>query len=297
MNATAERRPLGPFSVSPVGFGAMRLTGPNVFGPPENRADAIALLREAVELGVDHIDTAQYYGPDVVNELIREALHPYSPHLVLVSKVGARRDGHGGVLADDEPRQLRRGIEENLETLCLDALPIVNLRLMRGTEPDALFDEQLGAMIAARDDGLIQAIGLSNVTLAHLLRALRDTEIACVQNAFHLANRSSQPVLDECTRRGIAFVPFAPLGSGSADTKAVLAAPQVARIAARLGCTPAQIALAWLLAVSPNVLLIPGTSSRRHLIENLVATRIRLDAEAMQQLSAERITRPSGSRR
>ena len=288
-----NNRPLGPFSVSPIGFGAMRLTGANVFGPPENRAGAIALLREAVELGVDHIDTAQYYGPDVVNELIREALHPYPPQLVLVSKVGARRDQQGGVLADDAPEQLRRGIEENLKTLCLDALPIVNLRLMRGTEPDALFDDQLGAMISARGDGLIQAIGLSNITLAHLVQALRVTDIACVQNAFHLANRAAQPVLDECTRRGIAFVPFAPLGSGSADTKAVLAAPQVVRAATRLGCTPAQVALAWTLTVSPNVLLIPGTSSRHHLRENLDATYIRLDADAVRQLTSP-MTRPSG---
>jgi len=213
-----------------------------------------------------------------------------------VSKVGARRDQRGGVLADDAPEQLRRGIEANLETLAVDALPIVNLRLMRGTEPDALFDDQLGAMISARDDGLIQAIGLSNVTLAHLVRALRVTDIACVQNAFHLANRAAQPVLDECTRRGIAFVPFAPLGSGSADANAVLAAPQLARVAARLGCTPAQVALAWTLTVSPNVLLIPGTSSRHHLRENLDATRLRLDADALRQLSTDVMTRPSGER-
>jgi aryl-alcohol dehydrogenase-like predicted oxidoreductase len=272
-------------TVHRMGYGAMQLAGPNVFGAPDDPAAAIAVLRAAVAAGVDHIDTAQYYGPDVVNELIREALSPYPPQLVLVSKVGARRDQRGGVLADDAPEQLRRGIEANLETLAVDALPIVNLRLMRGTEPDALFDDQLGAMISARDDGLIQAIGLSNVTLAHLVRALRVTDIACVQNAFHLANRASQPVLDECTRRGIAFVPFAPLGSGSADANAVLAAPQLVRVATRLGCTPAQVALAWTLAVSPSVLLIPGTSSRRHLRENLDATRLRLDADALRQLS------------
>jgi aryl-alcohol dehydrogenase-like predicted oxidoreductase len=274
----------------------MQLPGPGVFGPPRDRPEAVRVVRRAVELGVDHIDTAQYYGPDVVNELIREALSPYPPQLVLVSKVGARRDQRGGVLADDAPEQLRRGIEANLETLAVDALPIVNLRLMRGTEPDALFDDQLGAMISARDDGLIQAIGLSNVTLAHLVRALRVTDIACVQNAFHLANRASQPVLDECTRRGIAFVPFAPLGSGSADANAVLAAPQLVRVATRLGCTPAQVALAWTLAVSPSVLLIPGTSSRRHLRENLDATRLRLDADALRQLSTDVMTRPSGER-
>jgi aryl-alcohol dehydrogenase-like predicted oxidoreductase len=173
-----DTRPLGPFVVSPIGFGAMRPTGPNVFGPPKDRGDALILLREAVQSGVDHIDTAQYYGPNVVNELIREALHPYPAELILVSKVGARRDRDGGVLTDDEPRQLRQAIEENLRTLGVEALPIVNLRLMRDTGPDAFFDDQLDAMISARDDGLIKSIGLSNVTLAHLL-ALRFTEVAC----------------------------------------------------------------------------------------------------------------------
>ena len=281
-----DKRPLGPFSVSPIGFGAMRLTGPNVFGPPRNRAEAVAVLREAVDRGVDHIDTAQYYGPDVVNELIREALHPYPPGLVLVSKVGAGRDRDGGVFRDDEPRQLRRGIEENLRTLGVDALPVVNLRLMRDTGPDAFFDDQLDAMISARDDGLITSIGLSNITLGHLLHAVRFTEVACVQNAYHLANRLSQPVLEECTRRGIAFVPFAPLGFGQSGPDSVLARPQVEREAARLGITPAQVALAWTLAASPNVLLIPGTSSLDHLRENLAVTNVHLDAEAVTRLSA-----------
>ena len=182
-----NHRPLGPFSVSPIGFGAMRLTGPNVFGPPRDHANAIAVLREAVERGVDHIDTAQYYGPDVVNDLIREALHPYPPRLVIVTKVGASRDARGGIFAADEPEQLRQGIEDNLRSLAVDRLAVVNLRLMRPGQPDALFDDQLGAMISARDDGLIASIGLSNVTLEHLLHALRVTDVACVQNAFHLA--------------------------------------------------------------------------------------------------------------
>lgn len=280
-----DRRRLGPFSVSPIGFGAMRLTGPNVFGPPRDRAGALAVLREAVDRGVNHIDTAQYYGPDVVNELIREALHPYPPELVLVSKVGAGRDREGGVSTADEPEQLRRGIEENLRTLGVDTLPVVNLRLMRDTGPDAFFDDQLAAMISARDDGLITAIGLSNITLAHLLHALRFTEVACVQNAYHLADRRSQPVLDECTRRGIAFVPFAPLGFGMFGPDSVLGRPQVEREAARLGVTEAQVALAWTLAASPNVLLIPGTSSVEHLRENLAAAAVHLDAEAVSNLS------------
>jgi len=277
-----ERRALGPFSVAPVGLGAMQLAGPNVFGPPKDRAAAIALLREAVEAGVDHIDTAEYYGPHVVNELIRAALHPYPSGLVLVSKVGARRGADGEVLLADEPEQLRRGIEDNLRTLGVEQLAVVNLRLVRDGGPDTRFDDQLAAMVAARDDGLIEAIGLSNVTLAHVLHALNSTELACVQNAFHPANRASSPVLEECNRRGIAFVPFAPLGSGGAS---VLRAPHVVEVAHRLACTPSQVALAWALDVSPNVLLIPGTSSPRHLHENLDASTVRLDEDARHRLS------------
>jgi pyridoxine 4-dehydrogenase len=279
------RRPLGPFSVSAIGFGAMRLTGPGVFGPPTDRDEALAVLREAVDSGVDHIDTAQFYGPDVVNELIREALYPYSENLILVSKVGAQRDRNGRVLAAQEPAQLRQGIEDNLRTLGIDALPVVNLRLIGGSEPDAFFDDQLAAMIAARDDGLITAIGLSNITSAHLLHALRVTDVTCVQNEFHLGSRGSQLVLDECTRRGIAFVPFASLGFGVPGPDGVLSRPGVVREAARLSVTPAQVALAWALAVSPSVLVIPGTSSRGHLRENLAASSVHLDDETVRRLS------------
>ena len=260
----------------------MRLAGPNVFGPPANRNDAITLLRAAVDLGVDHIDTAQYYGPDVVNELIRDALHPYPPELVLVSKVGAKRGKRGEVFADDEPGRLRQGIEDNLRTLGTNRIGIANLRLMRKSGPDSLFDDQLEAMMLARDDGLIRAVGLSNVSLAHLIHALKFTEIACVQNEFHPADRTSQPVLDECARQGIAFVPFAPLGFGSSS---VLGNITLARVAAQSGCTPAQACLAWQLAMAPNVLLIPGTSSLGHLHENLVATGVRLDEHAFRLIS------------
>jgi pyridoxine 4-dehydrogenase len=279
------RRPLGPFSVLPVGFGAMQLAGPGVFGPPRDYDGAIRLLREAIDLGVDHIDTAQYYGPDVVNQLIRDALFPYPAGLILVSKVGARRDSRGGIFAFDQTSELRQGIEDNLRTLGVDRLPVVNLRLMRNSTPDAFFDEQLAAMITARDDGLIQAIGLSNVTLAHLVHALRVTDVACVQNAFHLANQSSRPVLDECTRRGIAFVPFAPLGSGSLAHDPGASTSQAAQVATRLGCTPAQLAIAWTLAVSPHTLVIPGTSSIAHLRENVAAMTVSLDAAALAQLT------------
>jgi aryl-alcohol dehydrogenase-like predicted oxidoreductase len=287
-DSAARTRPLGPFVVSPIGFGAMRLAGPNVFGPPKDRGAALAVLRAAVDRGVDHIDTAQYYGPDVVNELIHQALYPYPPELVLVSKVGARRDSSGGVLVDDEPAQLRRAIEDNLRALGVDQLPVVNLRLMRGTAPDAVFEQQLAAMVAARDDGLIGAIGLSNASLAHLLHAVRSVEIACVQNAFHPLNRSSQPVLEECTRREIAFVPFAPLGSGQVGPGSVLGDTQVARVAARHGCTPAQVTLAWALAMSPAVLVIPGTSSLSHLHENLAASEVHLDPEDLRELDPHR---------
>jgi pyridoxine 4-dehydrogenase len=281
MEPQPEQRWLGPFPVAPIGFGAMHLTGPGVFGPPADRSEALLLLREVVDSGVNHIDTAQFYGPDVVNELIREALYPYPTDLVLVSKVGARRDKRGGIFAYDEPAQLRDGIEENLRALGLDSLPVVNLRLMRGRDPDAYFEDQLVAMMAARHDGLIDAIGLSNVSLQQLVYALRSTDIACVQNPYHLANRSSQPVLEECTRRGIAFVPFAPLGSGGAS---VLGLPQLRQVAERLGCTPAQVAIAWALRAAPNVVLIPGTSSRRHFRENLAASGVLLDADALQAL-------------
>jgi len=284
----SNRRQLGPFSVAPLGYGAMRLAGENVFGPPKDRREAVALLREAVERGVDHIDTAQYYGPDIVNELIHEALYPYPPELVIVSKVGAGRDARAGIFAADSPTELRRGIEDNLRTLRIDTLPVVNLRLMRTSGPDAYFDDQLTAMMSARDEGLIASIGLSNITLDHLLHALASTDIACVQNAFHLLNRLSQPVLDECTRRGIAFVPFAPLGSGETGATSVLAAPRVVRVAARLGCTAAQLVLAWTLGVAPNVLLIPGSSSRDHLRENLAAADLHLDPDAGAELASVR---------
>ena len=244
------------------------------------------VLQLALELGVDHIDTAHYYGPVVVNQLIREALAPYPSNLVIVSKVGARRDDRGGIFAYDEPAQLREGIEENLRTLRVDSLPVVNLRLMRGTPPDAFFDDQLAAMVAARDAGLIENLGLSNITLAHLTHALQFTSVACVQNAFHPADRRSVPVLDECTRQGIAFVPFAPLGSGARGSGSALDGVAVQRVAARLGCSPAQVALAWALGASPQVLLIPGTGSAAHLRENVAATSIQLDAQAVAELDA-----------
>jgi aryl-alcohol dehydrogenase-like predicted oxidoreductase len=279
-----QRYRLGTHTVSRIGFGAMQLPGPGVFGPPRDRNEAIAVLRRADELGVDHIDTAEYYGPAVANELIKAALYPYRDNLAIVSKVGARRDAGGGILRYDSPGELRAGIEDNLRTLAADRLAAVNLRLMDNAEPDQHFDDQLGAMMQARDEGLIGGVGLSNVTREHLLHALAQTDIVCVQNPLNLADLTSMPVLEECHKRGIAFVPFFPLGSGFARNNPVLGSPDVIATATRLGCTPAQIALAWLLRLRPNVLLIPGTSSVRHLEENMAVANIELDAEARQLL-------------
>jgi pyridoxine 4-dehydrogenase len=279
-----HRYRLGTQTVSRIGFGAMQLPGPGVFGPPRDRDAAIAVLRRAAELGADHVDTAQFYGPAVANELINAALYPYPPGLAIVSKVGARRDAVGGILRYDAPAELRAGIEDNLRTLAVDHLAAVNLRLIDNAEPDQRFDDQLGAMMRARDDGLIGGVGLSNVTREHLLHALAQTDIACVQNPLNLADLTSMPVLEECNKRGIAFVPFFPLGSAFARSNPVLGNPGVIATAARLGCTPAQVALAWLLKLRPNVLLIPGTSSLRHLEENMAVANIELDAEARQLL-------------
>jgi pyridoxine 4-dehydrogenase len=284
MTSHEQRYRLGSVTVSRLGFGAMQLPGPGVFGPPRDRGEAIAVLRRAVELGVDHIDTAQYYGPDVANDLIRAALHPYPDGLALVSKVGARRDESGAVLRFDSPAQLTQGIEDNLRSLAVDRLAAVNLRLMDDATPDQWFDDQLAAMVKARDSGLIAGVGLSNITRDHLLHALAITDIACVQNPLNLADRRSLPVLEECAARGIAFV--FPLGSAFARGNPVLGSPQVTSIAARLGRTPAQVALAWLLSFRPNILLIPGTSSVRHLEENVAAADIDLDAADREALAS-----------
>lgn len=284
--------PLGSFQVGRVGFGAMQLPGPGVFGPPRDRDQALTVLRRAVELGINHIDTAQFYGPDVANELIREALHPYPADLALVSKVGAVRDDAGAWLPAQEPDHLRASIEENLRSLDTDRLAAVNLRVHAG-DPNAiapldreLFDRQLTAMITAREEGLIGGIGLSSVGVDHLRIALDRTDIVCVQNAYNLIDRSSQPVLDACAERGIAFVPFFPLGSGFVADNPVLGHPAVKREAEKLGRTPAQIVLSWTLSVAPNVLLIPGTSSVNHLEQNTAVADIELDEETKRELDA-----------
>jgi pyridoxine 4-dehydrogenase len=283
--------PLGQITVGRVGFGAMQLPGPGVLGPPRDRDQALAVLRRAIELGINHIDTAQFYGPNVANELIHEALHPYPADLALVSKVGGDRDDTGAWVPAQEPDDLRRGIENNLRTLEADRLAAVNLRVFGGDDPSSpgevdreLFDRQLTTMIKARDEGLIAGIGLSSISPEHLQIALDRTEIVTVQNAYNLVDRTSQPVLDACLEHGIAFVPFFPLGSGFTADNPVLGHPAVQREAAKLGRTPAQIALAWTLSVAPNVLLIPGTSSVSHLEENTAVADIELDDDTKRQL-------------
>jgi aryl-alcohol dehydrogenase-like predicted oxidoreductase len=287
--------PLGQHTVHRVGFGAMQLPGPGVFGPPRDRDQALAVLRRAVELGVDHIDTAQFYGPAVANELIREALHPYPEKLALVSKVGARRDDTGAWIPAHEPDDLRADIEKNLQSLGTDQLTAVNLRVMDsdsanptdiGAVDRQQFGRQLAAMIQAREDGLIGGVGLSNISVDHLKMALESTEIVCVQNAYNLVDRASQAVLEACIEHGIAFVPFFPLGSGFSADNPVLGNEIVRQAAADLGRTPAQIALAWTLSVASNVLLIPGTSSVGHLEENLAVADIELPTEVKSRLDA-----------
>jgi len=282
-----SRYRLADKSVWRIGYGAMQLAGDGVFGPPRDRDEAITVLRAAVEAGIDHIDTAQYYGPGVVNELIRDALHPYPDGLALVSKVAARRDDSGAVLPYDDPDQLRAGIEDNLVTLGVEQLTAVNLRVMDKAVPDARFVDQLGALITARDEGLIGGIGISNVSLDHLSRAMEVTEIVCVQNYFNLAARDSRPILDECNARGIAFAPFCPLGFQRAQRESITTNQLVNDVAAAHDATAVQVALAWLLAIAPNVLLIAGTRTRTHLAENIAAGDLSLSDRDVALLDEE----------
>jgi len=286
MSATISGRP-----VAQVGFGAMQLPGPGVFGPPRDRDAALAVLRRAIELGVNHIDTAQYYGPDVSNELIHEALHPYPDELVLVSKVGGRRDDKGGWLPAQSPAELRAGVEGNLRSLEVDQVDAVNLRLMGAHLPPGMekpdYDAQLDEMAALRDEGKIGGIGLSTVSLDELGHALdRGVEITCVQNAFSLVSRDDEPVLELCRERGIAYVPYFPLGSAFPGQPKVTEQQPVIDVAQRLGATPAQVGLAWVLAQGDNVLVIPGTSSVAHLEENVGAGDVELADEDLEALAA-----------
>jgi aryl-alcohol dehydrogenase-like predicted oxidoreductase len=276
---------LGDKPVNRIGFGAMQLAGPGVFGAPSDPEGARAVLRRAVELGVDHIDTSQFYGPNVVNELIRESLYPYPEQLKLVTKVGGRRDDAGGWLPAQLPAELRAGVEENLRTLRLDRIDLVNLRLFDEHDTEGMLAEQLGALEDLRQEGKLDLIGISNASADTVSRALELVDVACVQNAYSVVNRVDEDDLVLCEERELAFVPFFPLGSAFAGGPGQLAAdPVIAEVAARRRATPSQIALAWLLHRSDRILLIPGTSSIRHLEENIAAADIDLDEQDMQEL-------------
>jgi pyridoxine 4-dehydrogenase len=293
MSGTTDKRPGGTFpldgrSVARIGYGAMQLGG--MSGQPRDRETAVAVLREAVRLGVNHIDTAQFYGPGAANELIHAALHPYPDDLVLVTKVGAQESERTGLTAAQHPEQLRAAVEANLRALAVDRVDVVNLRRM-DAKPGILahgdqivdLDSQLAELVALRNEGKIGAIGLSNVSADQVRQAL-PTGLACVQNAYSLLDRSNEPLVDLCRQHDLAWVPFFPLGSAFSGMPKVTDQPAVVRAADALGATPAQIGLAWLLAHAPNILLIPGTASLTHLIENVAAADVRLDPDTIETL-------------
>jgi pyridoxine 4-dehydrogenase len=285
---------LGDKPINRIGFGAMQLAGPGVFGPPRDPDAARAVLRRAIELGVDHIDTSQYYGPDVVNDLIRETLHPYPENLKLVTKVGARRDDAGGWLPALAPDELRAGVEDNLRSLRVERMDLVNLRLLDDTGgPGVPLPEQLGVLEDMRQEGKLDLIGVSNVTREGVERALELVELGEVQNAYSVVNRADDPIVELCREHAIAYVPFFPLGSAfTGGPKQLAADPAIAGVAEKHGATPSQVALAWLLARYDRMLLIPGTSSVAHLEENLAAGDVQFDAD---DLAAMEAVEPVGS--
>ncbi|OHX04903.1 aldo/keto reductase family oxidoreductase [Micromonospora sp. WMMB235] len=271
---------LGDLTVTRFGYGAMQLAGPWVMGPPADRDGALAVLREAVALGITHIDTSAAYGPYVTNRLIREALHPYPESLHIVTKVGADRDEQGGWPTARDPQSLRRQVRENLETLGVDALGLVNLRLgdATGPQPGSLA-EALETLVALRQEGLIRHLGLSNVTPEQVAEAQTIAPIVCVQNRYNLAHRGDDDLIDELARQGVAYVPFFPLGGFTPLQSSALSA-----VAERLGATPMGVALAWLLRRSPNILLIPGTKSVAHLRENVAGAGLALSGDDLAEL-------------
>ncbi|MDP9647614.1 aldo/keto reductase family oxidoreductase [Paraburkholderia caledonica] len=274
---------LGDREVRRMGYGAMQLAGPGVFGPPKDRDAAITVLREAVASGVNHIDTSDFYGPHITNQLIREALHPYADDLVVVTKLGAVRDSDGGWLPAQEPEDLERGVHDNLRNLGLDALEVVNMRMMGDVHApsEGSVEKQITALAELQQRGLIRHIGLSNATPAQIAEAQRIVKIVCVQNHYNLVHRADDALIDELAAKGIAYVPFFPLGGFTPIQSSALT-----DIAATIGATPMQVALAWLLQRAPNILLIPGTSSVGHLRENLHAAQIELNDEILAKLDA-----------
>ncbi|RWP43975.1 MAG: aldo/keto reductase family oxidoreductase [Mesorhizobium sp.] len=272
---------LGDRTVKRLGYGAMQLAGPGVFGPPKNHGAALAVLREAVALGVNHIDTSDFYGPHVTNLLIREALAPYSDDLTIVTKIGARRGADGSWLPAFSPEALTEAVHDNLRNLGLDVLDVVNLRIMFDAHGPAegSIEAPFALLAELQRQGLVRHIGLSNVTSAQIEEARRIARIVCVQNQYNLAHRGDDALIDKLARDGIAYVPFFPLGGFNPLQSSTLSG-----VAQRLGATPMQVALAWLLGRAPNILLIPGTSSVAHLRENLGAAELDLPEDAVREL-------------
>ena len=272
---------LGTRTVRRLGYGAMQLAGPGVFGPPKDPDGARAVLRSAVAGGVNHIDTSDFYGPYVTNQLIREALHPYPDDLVIVTKIGTRRGADGAWLPANTPAELTSAVHDNLRNLRLDVLDVVNLRSMfgHGAPAEGSLEPQLAAVAELQQKGLVRHIGVSNVTPTQVAEARRICEIVCVQNLYNLAQRRDDALIDELARAGIAYVPYFPLGGFTPLQSSVLS-----DVAQRLGATPMQVAVAWLLRRAPNILLIPGTSSLAHLRENLAAAKLHLPDDAVAAL-------------
>ena len=274
---------LGGRPVHRLGYGAMQLAGPGVFGPPKDRDAAIAILREAVASGVNHIDTSDFYGPHITNQLIREALHPYPDELVIVTKVGAIRGNDGSWIAALEPEDLKRGVHDNLRNLGLDALDVVNVRIMGNIHSPAegSIEKQVTAVAELQRQGLVRHIGLSNVTPAQVAEAQGIVEIGCGQNHYNVVQREYDALVDDLAAQGIAYVPFFPLGGFTPIQSSALS-----RVAESIGATPMQVALAWLLYRSPNILLIPGTSSLEHLRENMQVAQLSLPDAVRAELDA-----------
>ncbi|MFS7198671.1 aldo/keto reductase family oxidoreductase [Rahnella inusitata] len=273
---------LGDREVGRLGYGAMQLAGPGVFGPVKDEARAIQVLRDAVASGINHIDTSDFYGPHYTNQLIKKALHPYSDDLCIVTKVSARRDEKGGWIPAFSPEELTSAVEDNLRNLGLESMEVVNLRSMLDIHQpkEGSLEPQLETLIKLKERGLIRHIGLSNVTARQVAAARKMTPIVCVQNMYNLANRHDDALVDQLAEQGIAYVPFFPLGGFSP-----LQSTQLNEVAAELNATPMQVALAWLLKRSPNILLIPGTSSPQHLQENLASGQLTLSDDVMEKLN------------
>ncbi|RWX79174.1 aldo/keto reductase family oxidoreductase [Neorhizobium lilium] len=274
---------LGDRMVKRLGYGAMQLAGKGVFGPPKDRDQAIAVLRQAIEAGVDHIDTSDFYGPHITNQIIHEALHPYPDDLTIVTKVGAKRGPDGSWPAAFSPQELTSAIHDNLRNLGLEQIQVVNLRVIYGLHgpKEGPIEEQIHALAELQRQGLIRHIGISNATPQQIATARQIVEIVCVQNMYNIAQRADDALIDDLARDGIAYVPFFPLGGFTP-----LQSSTLSDVAAKLGATPMQVALAWLLKRSPNILLIPGTSSPSHLEENLAAAELELPEEVLVELNA-----------